>query len=335
MLTGGESPRPRPCSNTVLKNSTLLLGLCALLVCAAPAQAAEPYDVRFGIGDQSAAMFDHPGFADLRLRQVRYFIHWNVIRDRDERLKARRWVKAARAAGARPFLHISTDDLRAKRGHLPSVGAYRRDVGRLVRYFRALGVRDFGAWNEANHKSQPTWNNPARVARYWKELRRAVAKTCNLRHCRAVGLDVLDQRGVERYVRRFVNAAGRGYVRRYMRIVGVHNYSDVNRKRTRGLRAIIDTVKRYKPDAHYWLTETGALVKFGRSFPCDEERAADRLKYLFQIARNYRRYLQRVYLYNWFGGDCEIHFDSGLVSRDGTPRPATTPCKRGMQRFKR
>jgi hypothetical protein len=312
----------------------LLIALAAL-VAVAPASAAKRYDVRFGIGDQNIQMFADRNFEQLELRQVRYFIPWNAMSDRDQRLKARRWVKAARATGGRPFLHLSTDDLREKRAKLPSVATYRRHVNRLVRYFRALGVRDFGAWNEANHKSQPTWDAPARAARYWKELRRAVARTCSLRRCRAVGLDVLDQRGVERYVRRFVAGAGRSYVRRFLRVVGVHNYSDVNRKRTRGLRSIIRTVRRYKRDANFWLTETGGVVKFGRSFPCHQTRAANRLSFLFRTARRYRRHLQRVYLYNWYGGDCEIRFDAGLVERDGEPRRGLYAVERGLRRFKR
>lgn len=317
------------------KITTTLLALAALVLAAAPAGAATRYDVRFGIGDQNLQMFEDPNFEDLELRQVRYFIAWNAMDDRDERLKARRWVQAARKAGARPFLHLSTDDLREKRAELPSVAEYRRHVNRLVRYFRKLGVRDFGAWNEANHKSQPTWDAPARAASFWKELRRAVARTCSLKRCRAVGLDVLDQAGVERYVRQFVAAAGRSYVRRYLRVAGIHNYSDVNRKRTRGLRSIIRTVRRYNRDTNFWLTETGGVVKFGRSFPCHETRAANRLTFLFGVARDYRRYLQRVYLYNWYGGNCDIRFDAGLVEADGTPRKGLASVERGLRRFKR
>ena len=320
----------------MLKTATLLLTLCAaLLLAAVPADAAERYNVRFGIGDQNVQMFDQAAYKDLDVRQVRYFIHWNAMEDFGQLAKADAWVKAARAQGARPFLHISTDDLREKKGELPTVREYRTQINRMVRHFRAMGVRDFGAWNEANHKSQPTWNNPARVASYWKELRRAVAKTCSLKTCRAVGLDVLDQAGVERYIDRFVRAAGRSYVRKYLRVVGIHNYSDVNRKRTSGLRDILETVYDYNRDANFWLTETGGVVKFGRSFPCNETRAANRLKYLFTIAKNYRRHLQRVYLYNWFGGDCNVRFDAGIVNANGQPRASFYAVANGLERFKR
>ncbi len=317
---------------------TLLTGLLLatlLAVAAAPAEARK-FNVRIGIGDQNRPMFDEPRFRALKIRKVRYFIPWNAMRRPDERLKARAWVKAARAAKARPLLHVSTHDLRPKKGRAPSVRRYRKDITRMVRYFHKLGVRDFGAWNEANHKTQPTWNKPRRAARYFKVMRRAVFRRCSRRKCRVVGLDVLDQRGVSRYIRRFVRAAGRRYTRRHLRIVGVHNYSDVNRKRTRGLRGILRTVRRVSPRAKLWLTETGGVVKFGRSFPCSEKRAAKRLGFLFKTVRRHRRSIRRVYLYNWYGGaGCELRFDAGLMNASGEPRPGYKVVRRKLKSFKR
>ncbi len=43
------------------KIATILLAGVLLALTAAPAEAAR-YKVRVGIGDQNAAMFDHPGF---------------------------------------------------------------------------------------------------------------------------------------------------------------------------------------------------------------------------------------------------------------------------------
>ena len=36
----------------------------------------------------------------------------------------------------------------------------------LVRRYRPLGVREWGAWNEVNHKTQPTWKSPKRAAQF-------------------------------------------------------------------------------------------------------------------------------------------------------------------------
>jgi hypothetical protein len=86
------------------------------------------------------------------------------------------------------------------------------------------------------------------------------------RGCTIVALDVLDQRGVARYIRRWYRALSRS-LRSRARLVGIHNYSDTNRLRSRGTRSIIRTVKRYSRHARFWMTETGGVVNFGRSFP--------------------------------------------------------------------
>ncbi|HEX8123104.1 MAG TPA: hypothetical protein VF549_17770 [Solirubrobacteraceae bacterium] len=67
-----------------------------------------------------------------------------------------------------------------------------------------------------------------------------------------------------------------------MRAVGVHNYSDINRRRTTGTRTIIRSVRRYNRRAKFWLTETGGLVKLSSSWPFSTGRAASRLGYMFK-----------------------------------------------------
>ena len=304
----------------------LLLALAVTLILAAPvAHARTKVDV--GIGDQSAAMFLHPDFAKLKVRKSRYFVRWDAIRHRDALARVDEWVAIARAHRVRPFVHISTDDLRHKRAKLPSKRAYQRHVGRLVRHLRKRGVRDFGVWNEANHKSQPTWRNPARAAAYYRLMRRMC------RRCTIVGLDVLDQRGVGRYIRRWFRALPRGLRHRKV-VVGIHNYSDTNRKRSRGTRTIIQATRRQNRRARFWLTETGGVVNFGRSFPCNPARAASRLGYMFRLARRYDRYVQRLYSYNWFGSNCR-GFDAGLTNADGTLRPGYAVFRGRLRGFTR
>ena len=313
--------RPVPLSCAVL------LALVLLPVSAARAKSS----IRVAVADQSPAMFASPEWQALNLRRTRYFVPADVMQDTAERLKARSYVKAARAAGASTLLHISTADLRSKRGKRVSTRQYRRNVGRIVRYFRNLGVRDFGAWNEVNHKTQETWDSPGHAVSYFKSMYRAVKlgvgppKAC--RGCAVVGLDVLDQAGVERYIRSFYKRLSRTW-RKRLTIVGIHNYSDVNRSRSRGTSSIIRTVRRYNKRTKFWFTETGALASFGRSFPYSESRQAARIRNVFTYASRYRRRgVERVYSYNFFGletgpgcgGRCR--FDAGLVNADGTPRP--------------
>ncbi len=306
--------------------SLILLAAASLAVPAAAAEAAR-YSVRVGIGDQNTAMFSHPGFRALKIKRVRYFIPWNAMRQTHERHRARAYVLAARRAGVSVLMHISSDDLRRKKARLPSKTRYRRDVTRLVKYFRKLGVREWGARNEANHDSQPTYRSPSRAAWEFKTVRRAC------RGCVVVALDVLDQTGVERYMRSFYRALGS--YRRYARIVGIHNYSSVNRKRSKPTASIIRTARRYNRRTSFWLTETGAIARFSRSFPCSESRQASRMRFMFSLTRRYRRSIDRLYSYNWTGAGCHMRFDAGLTRPDGSLRPAYSVFKSELRRFLR
>ena len=311
------------------KKITLLAAAClAAVLLAVPATAGAKINVRIGLGDQQTAMFADRDFKKLKIKRVRYFIAWNAMKDAPRRIAAEDYVRRAAEDGASVFLHISSDDLRIRRGKLPSTKAYKRQVGRLVRHFRALGVREFGVWNEANHASQPTYKNPRRAAQYFKIMR----KLC--RSCTVVALDVLDQRGVERYIKRFYRALGSS--RRRASIVGIHNYSDVNRRRLSGTRSIMRAVRRQNRRASFWLTETGGVVKFGKSFPFNTKRAAKRLGFLFKIVRQQRRSIKRVYVYNWTGGrKGKVRFDAGLTDHRGKPRKAYGVLRKNLRRFRR
>src|SRR4051794_37998199 len=299
-----------------MRTASLLLAAVALLLAAPAAGARTP--IRVGVSDQQTSMFGQDAFQRAKFRRVRYFIAWNAMDNSSQRLAARAYVLAARAQGMSVLLHVSTDDYRIKQAHLPSVSAYRSKVGRLVRYFRGLGVREFGAWNEVNHASQPTYRSPTRAADFFREMYRLVKPRC--RTCAVIALDVLDQTGVERYMRSFYRHLSSTY-RRRATVVGIHNYGDVNRRRTTFTRNMIQQSHKYNRSTKFWLTETGGIVKFGGSFPCSTSRAASRLKTMFSLARKYRKSgIQRLYVYNWTGAGCAARFDAGLTNPDGTPR---------------
>ncbi len=319
-----------------MPRKSLLALLTALLVTAlAPAAAqAQTVNVAVGIGDQADSIFGNSNFQALRVKKVRYFIKWDAIDRPAELAQAEQYVRNARASRIQVLMHVSSNNLARKAARLPSVRTYRSKVKKLVDKFRPLGVRTWGAMNEANHDSQPTWNNPRRAAQFFLEMR----KFC--RGCTIVALDVLDQRGVERYIQRFYRALGSR--RSLAKIVGIHNYSDTNRRRDRGTRSILRTTKRYNRRAQFWLTETGGVAKFGTSFPCNpanpasaERRQARAVKYMFTLTRRFRRDIKRLYIYNFTGDDCEGRFDAGLVRRDGTARPAYDAVKRQIRLFKR
>jgi hypothetical protein len=70
-------------------------------------------------------------------------------------------------------------------------------------------------------------------------------------------------------------------------------------------------------------------VTFLPSFKTSYSRSSAATKYMFQLANRYdsrrsgnRSKLTRLYVYRWFGEPPGARFDAGLVSFDGTPRPA-------------
>jgi hypothetical protein len=330
-------------SKGILSVTSRSLICCLVVAVAAPLLATTPASaksaIRVGIGDQSPRMFADPAFRALHIKRTRYFVPSDVMQDSAERAKARAFVTAARGAGVSTFLHISTTDLREKRGRVVSASAYRRNVGKIVVYFRKLGVKDFGAWNEVNHKTQETWNKVGNAVSYYKSMYSAVRRRCT--SCSVVGLDVLDQAGVERYIASFYKRLSSTW-RKRLKVVGIHNYSDVNRNRSTGTAKIIKSVRKYNSRTKFWFTETGALASFGRAFRYDEARQAARMRNMFTYATRYRRQgVDRVYSYNWFGVETSSAcgsrclFDAGLVDPDGTPRPVYNLFKSKLAGFSR
>lgn len=312
----------------------ILLVLVSLLL-AAPAAAQARTNVRVGIADQSAAMFDVPAYKGLKLKISRYFIRWDAARSAKQLSYADAFVARAKADHVKVLMHISTNDLRAKRGKLPSVASYRKYVGKLVKRYHKMGVTEWGTWNEENNKTQPTYRSPSRAASYFKTMRR-LCKGCSI-----VALDIQDQSGATSYIRRFYAALGS--YRRYARIVGIHNYSDVNRpsRHGSGTKSIIRYVNRFHRGTQFWMTETGGVVNFGKSFKCNakkpaaaEKRASAAVANMFRIAKAQRSSIKRLYVYNWSGSNCR-GFDTGLTRRNHSLRPAFTTLKKYLRSFAR
>lgn len=312
-----------------LRSSLVLLTLSVVVLSGLGGTASARTNVAVGLGDQNAAMFSAPAYKALELKKTRYFIGWNAASKPAQLRRADAFVRAARRARVKVLMHISDPDLRRNQGRLPSVKQYRSSVGRLVKRYKRLGVKEWGVWNEANHDSQSTFRNPKRAAQFFLAMR----SIC--RGCTIVALDVLDQKGATGYVRRWYAALPRSE-RRFANVVGIHNYSDTNRKRSTGTARIITEVKRRDTErTAIWLTETGGVVAFGGSFKCDEARAANRISYMFTLAKKYRRDIKRLYSYNWQGTDCTTRFDAGLIRLDGTTRPSYDAFREGLRHFAR
>jgi hypothetical protein len=212
---------------------------------------------------------------------------------------------------------------------LPSVASYTANI----RAFLAArpDVHTIAPWNEENHFTQPTSRNPRRAAQFAD----AAAKVCKElgRKCTIVAADMLDQadnpkaskptfKATSKWIKTF-----RKQLKTRRTVCGIHNYSDVNRFRTVGLKAL----EKALGCKQYWLTETGGLFDFGSFWTSKTKKAGHcktapacqlkATKFLFKTVKRDRK-VKRVYVYTWYGGG-QPRFDAGLVA--GIPGGTTVP----------
>ncbi|MEA2296285.1 MAG: hypothetical protein QOE86_3924 [Solirubrobacteraceae bacterium] len=283
--------------------------ICCLLVgaLAAPASALTRGQV-FGIGNvgDPSALFD-PRLLALQPTATRFIANWDVARTAGaERNRVDAWYEQAQVAGLRPLLSFQG----FKQRHVPSVAAYARAVRAAVA--RWPKIREWQAWNEANHVTQPaTYRHPARAARYAKALERACPRCTVL----PITVQISNSSSTRRWVAAFLRAYGHT-----PRIWAVHGYSDANRYTFTRLAGFL----REHPHGRVWITETGALAKFATAFPYDLARQRRATSYVFRAATRFRSRVDRLYWWQWRGDPRprRTRWDSGLVDASGKPRPA-------------
>jgi hypothetical protein len=290
----------------------LSLSLLLSLALAVPANAKAPI---IGIGDQDAKMFTAPAFQKLGVKHSRLALAWDWYRDPHTVNMTDLWMQQAQAAGVQPLVAFNRNWRSNGHRKLPSLSLYRKSF-KLVRE-RYPWVKDFSAWNEANHPTQPTWNKPAAAARYYNAMR----KDC--RTCTIVAADVLDSPDMVAWVKKFKRHAPSA------RIWGIHNYKDANDARGT-TKLLLKTVR-----GQVWLTETGGILRLK---PADGSRGgrkstksqqARAVKRVYQIAKSSRR-ITRVYFYEW-AKKRGNRWDSAFVETNGKLRPAYHALKRGLR----
>jgi hypothetical protein len=287
---------------------TLCAVLLAALLLPVSAFAAPAKAPLIGIGEQHPQLFGDPSFHQLGLRDVRFIASWDALHSDWQRAELDQYMNAAHVAGVRVLLGFGHSRDPDKAHSLPSVRAFEKEL--LAYRARYPWVKDYLTWNEANHCSQPTCNNPERAAQFYLTIR----KHC--KGCRIVGADVLDGSKMPAWVKRFQKAVGKRRV-----IWGLHNYIDANRFRTRGTKALLKAVK-----GDIWFTETGGLVMRRNgstvAFPGSTRHAADATSWVFKLAALSPR-VKRVYFYHWAPAPTDFPtWDSAFVDKHDKPRPA-------------
>lgn len=290
--------------------AAVVLAGCGLAASPERSQAA----ISVGIGEQDASMFTDPLFTKLKVKRARYFPSWNVALKKQEAAWLDIWLGQAQAAGVEPLISFSAalgSRCPARPCKLPSVKEYTNAFNAFRK--RWPQVKVVNPWNEANHRSQPTFKNPKRAAQYYNVVR----SRCS--GCKIVAADVIDERNMESWLKTFRRTANKP------KIWGLHNYRDTNLRKgqlTGGTGRLVKAVK-----GQIWLTETGGIVKFvlpggGTLFPFSESRANKAVKRMFSLAKKYRSRIKRLYIYNWKQPLASNRFDAGLVRRNGAARPA-------------
>jgi hypothetical protein len=308
-----------------------LIPIVALVLCATFAGSAQA-NFKVGIADQDARMFDNPRYQALNIERIRYLVPFDWYKHRYQVDEVTHFLNRANQDGAEVLVHFT-----AKRGcytngrysrkrscRAPSVRAYRSQFKRFRTQFPEQET--FGVWNEANHVSQPVARKPRLAAKYFLAARKAC------RSCTFVAADVLDSKNMGSWLAKFRRAAnGKAS------IYGLHNYSDVNRRRATGTKRLLRIVP-----GQVWLTETGGILKFLPAFKRSERRQANRTKYMFNLADKYdrrrsgmRSRITRLYNYQWTGVRRSSRFDAGLVNANGSSRKAYRQFKKYAARYDR
>jgi hypothetical protein len=289
--------------------------LAGLALPASPASAA----YRVGIGEQDPAMFDASRYQDLNVKRVRHIVPWDWYRHDYQVAETMIFMNRAKADGASVLVTFTAPrgcyaDGRYSGSKACKPPSAKRYANSLNRFEEAFGrMRDFSPWNEINHVSQPTFKRPALAARYYRVAR----QECD--GCRVVAGDLLDSTNLATYLRQYLRA-----VPGTPKLWGLHNYADVNRRRSTGLR----TMMRIVP-GQVWLTETGGIVSFGKSWPFSNARATNRTRFMYKLANRHTKRLRgmrsrvtRLYVYQWKGRERGTDFDSGLTDEEGKARRA-------------
>jgi len=308
----------------------LLSALILAMPLAVPVAAGASFKV--GISDQVAASFTNANFRGLHSTVARYIAPFDVmtlpVTDPD-RIALDTWIANAQAAHQDVLVSFEHSHTPGKEKSAPSAATFRKDLLLFLKAFPK--VKSISPWNEVNRCNrtiagsslvvgQPRklcslTTGPKLAVSYYQAARSACSSVH--RKCNIVALDILDQNNVTqavKYVTKF-----RKLARPAPTIWGVHNYSDTNRFSTTRTKALLRATRK----GQVWLTETGGIVKFGRSFPNSTSRAAKALGCMFTIAKSSSR-IKRLYIYNFTAAQPESEFDSGLVNVDGSKRPGWT-----------
>jgi hypothetical protein len=297
-----------------LLSASALAGIAVAVPAGASGQARHPL---IGIADENIALFSDPRFLSLGIKEVRFYVSWDVLshayRDHYRRKILAAWLATARARGLTPLITFEHSYLHGRVWRLPSVANFSKAF--LAFRKRWPWVKEFATWNEANYFGEPTAGYPRRTAQYYLALRRDCPS------CTILAADLLDVPRTEavpmvQWVHAFI-----GYTHRQPGYWGINNYFGANRFETATTEALLRAVT-----GKVWFAETGGIVKRVNAthvhFAQGERHAAKVDRFIFHRLAKLSRRIQRVYLYEWKAVSPHDTWDSALISWNDSVRPA-------------
>ncbi len=330
-----------------------LLPVLALLVLALPATASAALKV--GMSENNPQMFIDPNYLELDAKITRIVVAYDAISEAakgDNEISARvkPYIEAATALGIDvlvTFEHSrgnaeickNKSNRNLQQCKLPTVAEYEANIKAFLATFPQ--VKAIAPWNEANHNTQPTYKNGKTAAQFAKSAEK-VCKELG-RSCQIVALDLLDQadnvrakKPTYRSLTKYVKAFKKAYKKKPA-ICGLHTYSDANRFRDAGTKAMIKATGCKK----YWVTESGGMYDFAsfwtkktrKQYKCKNAGACQlkAVKYLFKILKKHKSKIDRAYIHSFYGSHAP-RFDAGIVlggpGKTTTPRPAYKEVKK-------
>ena len=311
-----------------MRKRLLLFSALVIALLAIPA-TSQAYLV--GIADENAAMFTNPLYQQIVQAQPasqrisRYIAPYDVATYKGRNVAFLNFFKAWYGNAVKSHVQILVAFYHSEitPSKMPSTKTYTQDIQAFFKLFP--GVKTYQPWNESNRGNVPRlFDSPTatQAAAYFV----AMKKTCH--GCQIAGLDVLDGSNIRptlTYIREFKSAVHKLHSP-LPTIWGLHNYSDTNRFRDLGTRAVLAL-----EPGQVWLTETGGVVQFGGAFPNRHgeglSRASKALSYMFKLAKSNPR-IRRLYIFQWSGSNGNARFDAGLLDVTGHPRPGyVVVCK--------
>jgi hypothetical protein len=306
----------------------LVIPIAVLIALLAIPAGAGAYTL--GVSDQQAQTFTNPLFGPLNFKAARYITPYDVMDSPADKAQWDAWYSAATAARQKvlvSFEHSHRSNSRAVKA--PTVAAYTKELKKFKAAYPK--VREISPWNEVNRchrtisgsvQGQPTklcslTTGPKATAQYYMAVRKVFPGS----KYTIVGLDILDEQNVNKTVK---------YLQSFLRhaspdpkVIGFHNYSDTNRFSTTRTKRVLAAFR-----GKVWLTETGGIVKLGRSFPASTSRASKALGCMFTLAKsNSRISALFVYQFNPPADPATADFDAGLINPDQTLRPGYNVVK--------